>query len=104
MATNKELTEKNKKMRDLLKLAESKIKELTNKVEVDKVDHNKPAVGGFYDKEKREWNIVKLKYNSETGTGEVYETTSVGRDYAMLEYRIKEFVATQILLPTQRDE
>lgn len=97
----KELEEHNKALR-------AKVDELQAQVdsfqEQEKVlgEMDEQSVGAFFDEEKRMWNLVTVDYNKETGEAKVNNIESVNADFAMLDYRIKKFVAENINLKNLR--
>ena len=99
--TKKELEEKNKALRAELDKAHEELAELKKeKKELGVMD--KSAVGGFFDKDTRQWNLVELNFNAETGEAEVSKVKKVGNDLAMFTYEIKEFIRTEITMRSIR--
>ena len=60
------------------------------------------GVGGFYDQETRNWVLAELSFNRDTGEAKVTNQRIVGGDVAMFQYRVNEFLATEVHLKNLR--
>lgn len=99
--TKKELEEKNKALRQALDEAHAELKELQGEKKLlGELDDR--AVGGYYDKEAKQWVVAELHFNRETGEAEVKNSKKVGTDFAMFMYNVNEFIAEKINLRSMR--
>ena len=99
--TKKELEEKNKALRAELDKAHAELKELQGEKKLlGELDDR--AIGGYYDKEAKQWVVAKLHFNRETGEAEVKESKKVGIDLAFFMHAVNEFIAEEINLRSMR--
>ena len=99
--TKKELEEKNKALRQALDEAHAELKELQGEKKLlGELDDR--AIGGYYDKESRQWVVAEIHFNRETGEAKVEEQKKAGVDFAMFMYRVNEFIAEKINLRSMR--
>jgi len=97
----KELEEHNKALRSKLDEVQKDLDAYKNEEKVLGL-LDEEAVGAFFDDEERMWNLVTLGYNKDTGEAKVEKIEKVSQDFAMLDYRIKQFVAENINLKNLR--
>lgn len=101
MMTKKELEDKAKALREELDKAHAELAELKSEQKLQGVLDEK-AVGGYYDKEARQWVISELEFNKETGEAKVVSQRKVGVDFAFFNYEVSKFIAEQINLRSIR--
>lgn len=99
--TKKELEEQVKALRAKLDETQLELDE-AKKVKKSEGELDDIAVGGYYDHMNREWVLVKLAYNKNTGVAKVTGQETVGPDIAMLQYNVNQFLANEVHLKNLR--
>lgn len=101
--TKKELEEQVKALRAKLDEVHKELDEFkATKKELGSM--GEVGVGGFYDHLTRQWVLAELQFNKDTGEAKVSKQRNVGDDVAMFQYRVNEFLATEVHLKNLRNQ
>lgn len=98
----KELEDKAKALREELDKAHAEIAELKASQVGEGNDLDQFAVGGFFDKETKQWMLAEIKFNANSSEAKVEKLRKVGNDFAMFAYEVRKFVAEEINLRSMR--
>lgn len=99
--TKKELEEQVKALRAKLDETQLELDQFkSEKKELGVLDE--VGVGGFFNDARKQWTLVELAFNKETGEAKVTGQKEVGADIAMFQYHVNQFVAEHIHLKNLR--
>lgn len=83
---------------NMIKLLKDQVKELTLKIRTQIAAADMPEKAFNIEKHDGNYFLVKLKYDTENKQGVVVEKVPLGRDYAMVLYKAKQYLVETILL------